>query len=577
MVEGDREGEILYQKGATTTPVATYIKAFKDYIGYPTFQQHLAGESKYDDYQKQSLDQLLSVISVAQAETNIKQALELLQQWKFDYSWDGFREHYSKWKTDKEIQKIAVTQLNIVNYLENVHMFHKIQPFFYDRNKIFWFWQPDQSRYTIVDEIDVMVAIERNMQLYGQTVTRGTKANYLEAFKRVGREKIPKDAPKHWVQFKNRIVDIKNNKSFDVSPEYFLTNPIAWKVGDSIETPAIDKLFTEWVGEKYVKTLYEIIAYCCLSDYPIHLAFCLIGSGRNGKTQFQRLIYKFIGAENITCTELDTLLTSRFETFKLYKKSVCLLGETNFGVLNKTSILKKLTGGDLIGYEKKCKDGFDGYSYATVIINSNSLPTTEDTSEGYYRRWLIIDFYNEFSEGKDILETIPDKEYNNLTKKVIGILPKLLERGMFTNQGTIEERKQKYIMSSNPLPFFIKEYCTKGFDCFVTATDLYNAYTTYLIKNKKRKVSRKEFNSGLAEEGYFHRKCEKKYGNAFVNGYFIEGLEQNQDWKPFFSDNSDKPDNNSHSFSSNMKGVEKQVRNVRNVRDETSITEETIE
>jgi len=81
-----------------------------------------------------------------------------------------------------------------------------------------------------------------------------------------------------------------------------------------------------------------------------------------------------------------------------------------------------LTGGDKIGFEKKNKDPFDDYNYAKMIIASNSLPISQDTSDGFYRRWLIVDFPNEFEEGIDILGTIPEQEYNNLALKITKIV-----------------------------------------------------------------------------------------------------------------------------------------------------------
>ena len=45
------------------------------------------------------------------------------------------------------------------------------------------------------------------------------------------------------------------------------------------------------------------------------------------------------------------------------------------------------------------------------------------------------------------------------------------------------------------------------------------------MKNKKRKISRKEFSGVLEEEGLEVMKTSKKIGDEFVNGSFIEGLE----------------------------------------------------
>lgn len=428
----------------------------------------------------------------------------------------------------------------ITNYLQNVERYWDINPFFYDKAKIFWLWNKQKYCWEMVDETDILVSIDKELRFMGQLVTNGMRMNYLEAFKQYGRTKIPLSGLKDIVQFKNMLFHIPSKKIISATPKLFCCNPIPYEIGKSTETPVMDKLFVEWVGEKYKDTLYEIIAYCCLSDYPIHSLFCLVGSGRNGKSQYQKVIQKFFGMGNICSTELDLLIDNRFESAKLYKKLVCTLGETNFGVMAKTSLLKKLTGGDLIGYEFKNKLPFDDLNYAKIIINSNALPSSLDTSDGFYRRWLIINFPNEFSEGKEIVETIPEDEYNNLVTKVLLILPELLTRGTFTNQGTIEERRKAYIMASNPLPFFIDQFCCKESDRWVKHTDLYNAYTHFLLTNKKRKVSRKEFNEILNEEGLFSTRSTKtvetmkngKFGdNEYLSGYFIDGIDLLLDWK----------------------------------------------
>jgi hypothetical protein len=136
-----------------------------------------------------------------------------------------------------ETKETSKYLLKITNYIENVKCFYKIQPFFYDKSGMFWFWRG--NKWEIVDDIDVMNAIDKELSFGGETVTSGVKNNYLEAFKRVGRIKIPKDAPKTWVQFKDKIFDIKTQKIFNATSEYFICNPIPWKLGKSNKTPII--------------------------------------------------------------------------------------------------------------------------------------------------------------------------------------------------------------------------------------------------------------------------------------------------------------------------------------------------
>lgn len=436
--------------------------------------------------------------------------------------------------------------LPIDNYMQNAEEFYKFQPYFYDKIGIFWFWNKDLCTYQQVDDIDVMRTFDRILGFKGQTVNPKLKNNTLEAMKRFGRDKFPKEAKVKWVQFKDKAYSVFSQKIHQVTPEYFFTNPIPWEIGQNDSTPVLDKLFEEWVGKDRVIDLYEIIAYCCYRSVPIQTLVCLFGSGRNGKSCFLKIIDKFIGKENVCSTELDLIEgrnKSKFEVFKLYKKLVCIMGETNYGVMESSSLLKRLTGGDKIGYEKKGKDPFDAENYAKIIIASNSLPSCTDTSDGWVRRWHIIRFPNEFSEGKDILSMISDEEYRNLALKCMKILPNLVKRGSFSNQGTIEQRRINYMSASNPLPIFLETYCDRAEEYFISYNELYTGYIQYLKNNKQRRVKMKEFKTALEEEGYFAEKTSKPDGkndDGFTKYkiiYWVEGLRLNQ---KFFTDFAQK-------------------------------------
>jgi len=340
--------------------------------------------------------------------------------------------------------------------------FYKIQPFFYDRAKIWWIWNFDKFCWEQIDETDILNALSKSSGV--DTINSKERTELLECLKQGGRLLIPKPIKKTWIQFKNKIYDIHTGEEFEATPEYFVTNPIPYELHKEkfMETPTIDEIFEEWVGKAHAQTLYEILAYCLIPDYPVHRLFCLIGSGLNGKSCFLRLLKKFIGQSNVTATELDTLINSRFEVTRLYKKLVCLMGETNFSEMSKTSIIKKLTGQDTIGFEYKNKTPFEDENYAKIIIATNNLPSTTDKTLGFYRRWLIIDFPNRFSEKEDILNKIPEEEYECLALKCAHLLKDLLDKREFTNEGSIEERTQRYEDKSNPFDKFWKENVIEG-------------------------------------------------------------------------------------------------------------------
>ena len=424
-------------------------------------------------------------------------------------------------------------------YRGAANMFVSRQPIFYDKAQLWWIWNNKRCIWELTDETDILNMITQTLQLYGDVGIK-RKAHMLEGLRQVGRLQSPKELPPEWIQFGTTLYNIQTKENIASTPKTFSTCSIPWDITETDDTPTFDKLFEEWVGPKYVKTLYEIIAYCTYREMPIHKIFALEGSGRNGKSQYLKVIHRFLGKENIASTELEKLAKNRFESFKLYKKLVAVMSETSFGILENTAQLKTLTGGDLIDYEAKGKQGFSDYSYTKLILASNSLPTSTDTSEGYYRRWLIIKFPNEFPEGKDIINTIPDKEYEALARKISWLLPELLAKHAFTNEGTITERRKKYIEASNPLSVFLDKYCiiTHG-DDHIRYNTLYVKYVQWLATRKQRKVTKKEFSRVLEDEGLETRRTTitDDFGKK-DNGVFVFGCK----WKeqiPDFEKNVD--------------------------------------
>jgi len=387
---------------------------------------------------------------------------------------------------DGKIKKKEAIQLieNYKNKIDLANQFLKIVPLYYDTAGLWWRWA--KNKWTLTDEVDILNLVQGSSG--ANIITSRERNEIVNAIKQAARRNKPIIPEKDWIQFNDEIVNLSTGERFKATPKYFVTNPIPYDLGPTEETPNMNKIFEEWVGKKYVDTLYEIIAYCLLTDYPINRLFCFIGSGMNGKSKFLQLLRKFVGAENVCSTELDTLIASRFEITRLHKKLICQMGETNFNEMSKTSIIKKLTGGDLIGFEYKNKNPFEEVNYAKIIIATNNLPTTTDKTIGFYRRWLIIDFPNQFTEKKDILNDIPESEYENLAMKCIRILIDLLGKNEFHNEGNIEERMAKYEAKSDFLQKFLDEFTEEKIGAYISKEDFRKKFSAWCSTNRHREM-----------------------------------------------------------------------------------------
>lgn len=431
------------------------------------------------------------------------------------------KEQWERYKKDKAEEGEPVLIRNIKKAAQvftpkgQAKVFTNIQPLFFDKNTIWWLWNSALVKWQIVDEVDILNMISDSTG--EDVISPKNRTMILNSLKQEGRKHIPKPIKETWIQFKDTILDVVTGERFPATPEYFVTNPLPWALHqDNIEaTPVMDRIFEEWVGKEYVKSLYEILAYCMLPDYPINRMFCFIGAGMNGKSKFLELLRKFIGGENCCTTELDTLLVSRFEITRLHKKLVCMMGETNFNEMSKTSIIKKLTGGDLIGFEYKNKNPFDEKNYAKILIATNNLPTTTDKTEGFYRRWMIIDFPNRFSEKKDILAEIPEEEYSALALKCCIILKELLASRTFHNEGTVEHRMERYEAKSNFLDKFLKENTEQDINGHITVADFFKKFQAWCKEHRHRDMSEVSVGMGMKKAGV---EQEKRYFNWLYDG-----------------------------------------------------------
>lgn len=411
-----------------------------------------------------------------------------------------------------------------------VEHFYEMQPFFYDKVKTFHLWIEDEGKWESCDKVDMLNILQKNIP-HIDTINSKVRTEIITALEQVGRQKKPEDIPKTWIQFKDKIVDVITGEEFQPSPKYYTTNPIPWELGESSETPTIDKLIREWVvdsefqSKSYIKTMKQIIAYTISSDQFMQRMIALCGAGMNGKGTFLKLLEKFVGDYNSCSSDVRILSSNDFEMGSLYKKLCCVMGEVDSTDLKNTNTIKKLSGEDKMRYEFKGKGAFSDDSITTCIIATNSLPTTPDKSLGFYRRWLIIDFPHQFSVKRDLIGEIPDQEFKNLGRVCLELLKEMYETNSFENEGELNQRMDKYEERSNPIIRFIETECNEDFTKKIELREFCNRFNEYLKARHLRIKSAKQIGKMLKEEGFEHGPRKITVNFEQISARCIVGLE----------------------------------------------------
>ena len=369
------------------------------------------------------------------------------------------------------------------NKIDAAKKFIGRQPVYYERKGQFWIWDFNKYCWIMRDETDILNLISSSS--IADTIKSKQKNEILEALKQVGRQNKPQDIKSAWVQFKDKIYDIENGDIIEATPKYFVANPIDRKVGISEDTPILDSLINSWVDNNDVLKLYELIAFTLVPKYFIHSFHFLYSPPGMGKSTFTNLIVKFIGKHNCASTTLDRInKNTRFETFNWHKKLLITLSEVNdVNDLTNTSIINQATGEDPIPAEIKGGETFDYVNYGKFIYPTNKLLKI-DENNGFGRRARTVCFVNRFEKERDVLNEIPEYEFENLAKKCLLIASRLWKDRRFTGDLDISDRIKKYQeLSKTPIESFVDSQCDlTDSEARIVFDDFYSKFITF---NKK--------------------------------------------------------------------------------------------
>lgn len=299
------------------------------------------------------------------------------------------------------------------------------------------------------------------------------------------------------------------------------------------------KAFLDWVkypGEQgedaypRVVLLLEIIGYTLYPhEYPFHKAILLVGEGSNGKSTYLRLIETILGEENVagvSITELDPE-RNRFAAADLWNKLANIGSEPTKGWFD-PELFKKLTGEDLVRFERKHRDAFHGHNYAKMIFSANELPQVTENTYAFWRRWIVIEFPNRFKPDPDFFDrTFTPDEIEGVIICALHAFRMVLERKGFTEQGTRDPREE-WLARSNPVYKVVKRMLSDGLieftpDGFVVKKDLYELYKRYatMLQEEDEDVSileQKDFTRHLTR--YFPvRSGDKRIGGKKKHVY----------------------------------------------------------
>jgi len=312
------------------------------------------------------------------------------------------------------------------------------------------------------------------------------------------------------INLKNGLLDVRIRELKSHTPEFLSTIRIPVAYDPNADCPRIKQFFAEVLEPQDIPIIHELVGYALIPDYSIQRAFLFIGDGGNGKSTFLNLLRIFLGRDSCSTVPWHSLEYSRFASSRLDGKLLNIYADLPSRSMNSTGTFKMLTGGDAISAEKKFKNGYSFVNFARLIFSANKPPQIlDEDSYAFWRRWIIINFPNQFPENDprtdpEILSKLTtDTELSGLLNLALDGLERLLTHSKFSYAKTVDQTQSYYLRASDPVYAFVEDCCELDPDAVTGKDTLFEAFKEYCKSNKTPLINRDSFHKALKNNPHF--------------------------------------------------------------------------
>lgn len=331
------------------------------------------------------------------------------------------------------------------------------------------------------------------------------------------------------MNFTNGILKLSTGEMQPHSSNFGFMHVIPYAYDPRAKCPRWDKFMLEITdGDmSLVHVLTEFAGYA-IAGGPCHAqkALMLVGEGANGKSLWSDTLTKVVGDRNYSSVFLhgfkDEQMRAQLQ-HKLFNTS-----DEGSGSLRDSNEFKALVGGAPVPAKEVYKPTFNFRNFAKIIVLTNNLPTTTDTSNGFLRRFIIVPFVRSFLGANDnkALRTELWEELPGICNSFIAGFNRLVEnKYTFTHSTSVDTAVSSYKKDINYAGRFAEEELEPATpNDEIIYAELFARYMTWCMSTNQKAVPDIAFyrdlrRSGVIPNDSFVRVVHKGKKFGAIKGY----------------------------------------------------------
>ena len=259
------------------------------------------------------------------------------------------------------------------------------------------------------------------------------------------------------------------------------------------------------VDSQSIVRIFESMALCLIKESSFEKAYINTGRGSNGKSVFLSFLEAVLGKLNVSNHSIHDIEYDRFAIVDLDGKLANICADIKSDEIKSTGNLKKVVSGDAIQGQKKFLASYSFNPYAVLLFSANQIPEVNDESDGFTRRFEIIEWTKSFY-GKDRDPTLSTMRYDqNEISGVFNIMMRcaayLLRTRKLRYESTVSDMKTIWKEKADSVELFFKYQVSTGPEYSISKTEIFSAYVKWCGINKKIPVSTQKFSKKLEMKG----------------------------------------------------------------------------
>lgn len=272
--------------------------------------------------------------------------------------------------------------------------------------------------------------------------------------------------------------------------------------------PKYLKFLEQVQEEKEARMVMSEAVALALTKLNLHKCLLLIGSGKNGKSTWVDIITGVLGIDNVCSYTLSNIASDRSDSVyaraALPEYLINMVTEMDPNGCNPETV-KTLIAREPIQARHPYGRPFIIRNYATMIFCANSLPSSSDTSPGWYRRWSVLNFLYTVPSDQidlDLARKIIANERAGVFNWILEGVERLLENKAFTFSPKIDQATKKFMIESDKVALFLD---SKGYQTstnHITGVEMYKEFSTFCTDSGLKGLSSIRFYKRLEDLGY---------------------------------------------------------------------------